>query len=46
MPIPEQDPWRVSWCKSSRSWVNAAIRTSQILDHAYLIAPRQDMIDD
>jgi len=43
---PVQDPWRATWCKSSRSWVNAAIRTSQILDHAYLIAPRQDMIDD
>ena len=43
---PVQDPWRVPWCKSSRSWVNAAIRTSQILDHGYLIAPRQDMIDD
>lgn len=42
----DQDPWRVSWSKSSRSWVNATVRTSQILDQSYLIAPRQDMIDD
>lgn len=43
---PKQDDWRVSWSKSNRSWASAAVRTSQILDHAYLIAPRQDMIDD
>lgn len=43
---PKQEPWRISWCRSSRSWTNAAIRTSRILGHAYLIGPRQDMIDD
>jgi len=43
---PYHDPWRVSWSKSSRSWVNATVRTSQVLNQSYLIAPRQDMIDD
>ena len=42
----EQDPWRTSWSASSRAWVNAAMRTSRILDHGYLIAPRRDLVDD
>lgn len=44
--LPMQEPWRASWGKSSRSWVKAATRMSGILGHSYLIAPRQDMIDD
>ncbi len=43
---PEQDPWRTTWSASSRAWVNAAMRTSRILDQGYLIAPRQDLVDD
>ncbi|WP_026756901.1 hypothetical protein [Sediminimonas qiaohouensis] len=43
---PKQAPWRVTWCRSSRSWTNSALRVSAILGHGYLIGPRQDMIDD
>lgn len=43
---PTQDPWRVSWCSSSRSWTGAGLRISGILGHSYLIAPQQDMVDD
>ncbi len=43
---PEQDAWRASWAACSRSWGNAAERVSGMLGHNYLIAPRQDMIDD
>lgn len=43
---PEQDPWRRTWGDSSRAWTNAAIRVSSILGLNYLLAPRQDMIDD
>jgi hypothetical protein len=47
LPVtPKQEPWRIAWSRSSRSWISAALRISKILDHSYLIAPRQDMIDD
>lgn len=43
---PEQATWRVPWSRSSRCWVNAAVRVSGILDHGYLIGPQQGLIDD
>lgn len=43
---PKQAPWRASWSQSNRAWSNAAIRVSNMLGDGYLIAPRQDMIDD
>lgn len=43
---PKQAPWRASWSQSSRTWTNAAVRIGKILEHSYLIAPRQDMVDD
>ena len=42
----KQAIWRAPWSVSSRSWVNAAIRVSQMLNHGYLIGPQQDMVDD
>lgn len=43
---PEQAGWRMSWSRSSRSWVKSAQRVSKLLDHSYLIGPQQDLIDD
>ena len=43
---PTQALWRASWSRSSRTWTNAAVRIGKILEHGYLIAPRQDMVDD
>lgn len=43
---PEQAVWRMSWSKSNRSWIKAAVRISQLLGQGYLIGPQQDMVDD